>query len=99
MTGEEIPITSTPPRRVPRALFPSCQKEGKERVQLPGLLLLLIPEQRVGDVELDLEPGVFPERCTEKLPLRVDFIHRVELGEVSGIPVSRQSSSQNYRNT
>ena len=31
-----------------------------------------------------LEPGVFSERCTEKLPLRVDFIHRVEFGEVSG---------------
>ena len=29
-------------------------------------------------------PGVFSERCTEKLPLRVDFIHRVEFGEVSG---------------
>src|SRR5574341_1365 len=26
----------------------------------------------------------FSERCTEKLPLRVDFIHRVEFGEVSG---------------
>ena len=33
---------------------------------------------------LYLEPGVFSERCTEKLPLRVDFIHRVEFGEVSG---------------
>ena len=31
-----------------------------------------------------MEPGVFSERCTEKLPLRVDFIHRVEFGEVSG---------------
>ena len=28
--------------------------------------------------------GFFSERCTEKLPLRVDFIHRVEFGEVSG---------------
>ena len=28
-------------------------------------------------VELYLEPGVFSERCTGKLPLRVDFIHRV----------------------
>src|SRR5574339_439300 len=28
--------------------------------------------------------GFFAERCTEKLPLRVDFIHRVEFGEVSG---------------
>ena len=28
--------------------------------------------------------GVFSERCTEKLPLRVDFIHRVEFGELSG---------------
>ena len=27
-------------------------------------------------VELYLKPGVFSERCTEKLPLRVDFIHR-----------------------
>ena len=35
-------------------------------------------------VALYLEPGVFSERCTEKLPLRVDFIHRVEFGEVSG---------------
>ena len=26
--------------------------------------------------------GYFSERCTEKLPLRVDFIHRVEFGEV-----------------
>ena len=26
----------------------------------------------------------FSERGTEKLPLRVDFIHRVEFGEVSG---------------
>ena len=35
-------------------------------------------------VELYLEPGVFSERCTEKLPFRVDFIHRLEFGEVSG---------------
>src|SRR5574341_1274608 len=28
--------------------------------------------------------GFFSERRTEKLPLRVDFIHRVEFGEVSG---------------
>ena len=28
--------------------------------------------------------GFFSERCMEKLPLRVDFIHRVEFGEVSG---------------
>ncbi len=29
--------------------------------------------------------GVFSRRCTgETLPLRVDFIHRVEFGEVSG---------------
>src|SRR5574337_1677370 len=28
--------------------------------------------------------GFFSERCTEKLPLRVDFIHRLEFGEVSG---------------
>src|SRR5574340_723456 len=35
-------------------------------------------------VERYLEPGVFSERCTEKLPLRVNFIHRVEFGEVSG---------------
>src|SRR5574341_826533 len=28
--------------------------------------------------------GFFSERCTEKLPLRVDLIHRVEFGEVSG---------------
>ena len=34
-------------------------------------------------VELYLEPGVSSERCTEKLPLRVDFIHRLEFGEVS----------------
>ena len=31
-----------------------------------------------------MEPGVFSERCTGILPLRVDFIHRVEFGEVSG---------------
>ena len=36
-------------------------------------------------VELYLEPGVFSERCTEKLPLRVDCIHRLEFGEVSGL--------------
>src|SRR5574340_1443097 len=35
-------------------------------------------------VELYLEPGVFSEPRTEKLPLRVDFIHRLEFGEVSG---------------
>ena len=35
-------------------------------------------------VELYLEPGVSSERCTEKLPLRVDCIHRLEFGEVSG---------------
>ena len=29
-------------------------------------------------------PGVFSERCTGKLPLRVDFIHMVEFEEVSG---------------
>ena len=29
-------------------------------------------------VELYFEPGVFSERCTEKLPLRVDCIHRLE---------------------
>src|SRR5574337_939751 len=39
-------------------------------------------------VELYLEPGGFSGRCTgESLPLRVDFIHRVEFGEVSGHPV------------
>ena len=32
-------------------------------------------------VELYLEPGVFSERGTGKLPLRVDFIHRLEFGE------------------
>src|SRR5574337_403833 len=31
-----------------------------------------------------LEPGVFSEGCTEKLPLRVEFIHRVDFGKVSG---------------
>ena len=31
-----------------------------------------------------LEPGVFSEGRTEKLPLRVEFIHRVDFGEVSG---------------
>ena len=36
-------------------------------------------------VELYLEPGGFSERCTgESLRLRVDFIHRLEFGEVSG---------------
>ena len=35
-------------------------------------------------VQLYLKPGVFSERCTEKLPLRVDCIHRLEYGEVSG---------------
>ena len=35
-------------------------------------------------VELSLEPGVFSERCTVKLPFRVDCIHRREFGEVSG---------------
>ena len=35
-------------------------------------------------VELYLEPGVFSERCTERLLLRVDCIHRLEFGEVSG---------------
>src|SRR5574342_429614 len=35
-------------------------------------------------VERYLEPGVFSERCTGKLPLRVDCIHGVEFGEVSG---------------
>ena len=28
-----------------------------------------------------------PHSCTEKLPLRVDFIHRGEFGEVSGLRV------------
>ncbi|OJH16067.1 hypothetical protein BLX88_25585, partial [Bacillus obstructivus] len=36
-------------------------------------------------VELYLEPRGFSGRCTgESLPLRVDFIHRVEFKEVSG---------------
>ena len=36
-------------------------------------------------VELYLETGGFSGRRTgESLPLRVDFIHRVEFGEVSG---------------
>src|SRR5574337_1198250 len=35
-------------------------------------------------VDLYLEPGVFSQRCTEKLPLRVDCIHRLEFGAVSG---------------
>src|SRR5574341_1368886 len=30
----------------------------------------------------------FSERCTEKLPLRVDCIHRLEFGEVSGHPTT-----------
>ena len=38
-------------------------------------------------VELYLEPGVFSEQCTEKVPLRVDFIHRGEVGDVSGLRV------------
>ena len=36
-------------------------------------------------VELYLEPGVISGRCTgESLPVRFDFIHRVDFGEVSG---------------
>ena len=34
--------------------------------------------------ELYFEPGGFSERCMERLPLRVDCIHRLEFGEVSG---------------
>src|SRR5574337_275561 len=43
-----------------------------------------------GDREIrvlrNVEPPTRPRQigCTEKLPLRVDFIHRVEFGEVSG---------------
>ena len=53
-----------------------------------------IEGRRRGDLEMSpgreaacravLEHGVFSEGLTEKLPLRVDFIHRVEFGEVSG---------------
>ena len=39
-------------------------------------------------VEMYLEPRGFSGRCTgESLPLRVDFIHRVEFEEVSGLRV------------
>ena len=34
--------------------------------------------------------GFFSERCTEKLPLRVDFIHRVEFGEVESRDQSKR---------
>ena len=37
-------------------------------------------------VELYLEPGVFSERCTERLPLRLDCIHRLEFGVNLGNP-------------
>src|SRR5574340_1013906 len=49
-------------------------------------------------VELSLEPGVFSERCMEKLPLRVDFIHRVECGEVSGhrVLIKGAPANQSY---
>ena len=52
-----------------------------------GMELRLPLEMSPGEgplVELSWEPGVFSERRTEKLPLRVDFIHRVEFGDVSG---------------
>ena len=47
-------------------------------------LILPLPRGERPLVELYLEPGVFSERCTEKLPLRVDFIHRVEFGDHIG---------------
>ena len=45
-------------------------------------------------VELYLEPRFFSERCTERLSLRVDFIHRVEFGEVSVIYKSTYTSER-----
>ena len=49
-------------------------------------------------VELYLEPGVVSERCTEKLPLRVDCIHRLEFGEVSGHRVLLRQSLNHWTN-
>ena len=53
-------------------------------VRLVEMFSLYCPRGERPHVELYLEPGVSSERCTEKLPPRVDFIHRVEYGEVSG---------------
>src|SRR5574337_646700 len=57
---------------------------GRPSVRRRPLRLLMIARGERPLVELYLEPGVFSERCTEKLPLRVDCIHRLEFGEVSG---------------
>ena len=57
-------------------------------------LALSLP-QSVFTTSLLTRPGVFSERCTEKLPLRVDCIHRLEFGEVSGqLEIVKQMSRQ-----
>ena len=40
--------------------------------------------------------GVYPERCTEKLPLRVDCIHRLEFGEVKTLRVPWTTGKSNH---
>ena len=63
--------------------FLELQRDSRVTTGNSGCLLCW-PREVQSSIRVAKEPGVFSERCTEKLPLRVDFIHRVEFGEVSG---------------
>src|SRR5574337_159266 len=78
-----VPLTSDSDRKVPADLGQESQASSWVEAW-NSACLSRCPRGERPLVELYLEPGVFSERCTGKLPLLVDFIHRVEFGEVSG---------------
>src|SRR5574340_732785 len=78
-----VPLTSDSDRKVPADLGQESQASSWAEAWNSACLSRCSRGDRPL-VERYLEPGVFSRRCTEKLPLRVDFIHRVEFGEVSG---------------
>ena len=78
------PLTSDSDRKVPADLGQESQAASWVEAW-NSACLSRCPRGQRPLVELYLEPGGFSGRCTgESLPLRVDFIHRVEFGEVSG---------------
>src|SRR5574337_786822 len=81
--NRRVPLISDSDRRVPA----DWGQESQASSWVEAWNSACLSRCPLGDrplVELYLEPGFFSERCTEKLPLRVDFIHRVVFGEVSG---------------
>ena len=89
-----VPLISDSDRRVPADWGQESQASSwVEEWNSAGLSRCPRGERPL--VELYVEPGGLPGRCTEKLPLRVDFIHRVEFGEVSGHRVLLKRANRN----